>query len=211
MPRRKPAPADSRHLRRAIALAAARLMAEDGFTDYTAAKRKAARSLGAEHGEGLPTNEEVQTELRLYQSIYQEDEQNDRLQALRQTALNAMQLLNEFQPRLTGAVLDGTAARYSPIHLQLVADSSKDVEIWLLTNQIAFDTESLPYQNPRSPEDRFVLDMDDTTVLVDVFSAQRRHSGAPSATMSELKTLLANSTAATPLPESQPVVTTNTR
>jgi len=211
MPRRKPAPADSRHLRRTIALAAARLIAEDGFTDYTAAKRKAARSLGAEHSESLPTNEEVQTELRLYQSIYQEDEQNERLQALRQTALNAMQLLNEFQPRLTGAVLDGTAARYAPIHLQLFADSSKDVEIWLLTNQIAFDTESLPYQNSKSPEDRFVLDIDDTTVLLDVFSAQRRYSGAPGATMSELETLLANSTAATLLPESQLVVPANTR
>jgi hypothetical protein len=211
MPRRKPAPADSRHLRRAIATAAARLMAEDGFTNYAAAKRKAARSLGAEHGGGLPTNEEVQTELRLYQSIYQEDEQNNRLQALRQTALNAMQLLNEFQPRLTGAVLDGTAARYSPIHLQLVADSSKDVEIWLLTNQIAFDTESLPYQTPRSPEDRFVLDMDNTTVLVDVFSAQRRHSGAPSAAMPEVKTLLANSTTTTPLPESQLTIPADTR
>ncbi|WP_202635705.1 hypothetical protein [Rugosibacter aromaticivorans] len=187
-------------MRRAIAIAAARLMAEDGLTDYAAAKRKAARSLGAENGEGLPTNEEVQIELRAYQLIYQEDEQNDRLQALRQTALRAMQLLNEFQPRLTGAVLDGTAARYSPIHLQLVADSSKDVEIWLLTNQITFDTEPLLHQNPRGPEDRFVLDIDDTLVLVDVFSGQRRHGAAPSAAMSEVKTLLANSPTAEPQP-----------
>jgi hypothetical protein len=210
MPRRKPAPADSRHLRRAIALAAARLMAEDGLTDYTAAKRKAARSLGAEHGEGLPTNEEIQTELRLYLSIYQEEEQNNRLRSLRQTALNAMLLLDEFQPRLTGAVLDGTAARYSPIHLQLVADSSKDVEIWLLTNRISFDTKSLPYQNPKSPEDRFVLNMDDTTVLVDVFPHRRRHSGTPSATMAEVRTLLANSTITTPSSRSQPTIPTDT-
>lgn len=200
MPRRKPVPADSRYLRHAIAIAAARLMAESGLTDYAAAKRKAARSMGAENSGGLPTNEEVQTELRAYQSIYQEEEQNDRLQMLRQTALNAMQLLNDFQPRLTGAVLDGTAPRYSPIHLQLIADSSKDVEIWLLTNQIAFNTEALQHKGLKGQEDRFVLDIDDTTVLVDIFLSQRRHGAAPSATMSEVKMLLANSAKANQQP-----------
>ena len=42
MPRRKPAPAANDFLRRSIASAAARLMAEDGIGDYGAAKRKAA-------------------------------------------------------------------------------------------------------------------------------------------------------------------------
>jgi len=212
MPRRKPTPADSRHhLRRAIATTAARLMAEEGSTDYATAKRKAARSLGAEHSENLPTNDEIQTELCLCQTIYPQDEQDNQLQTLRQTALNVMQLLNEFQPRLTGAVLDGTATRYSPIHLQLVADNSKDVEIWLLTHQIAFDTECLPHQNHRSSANRFVLDLDDTTVLLDILSIQQKHGGALSATLADVRTLLTHSTAASPLPESQLVVPTDTR
>ncbi|MCK9989057.1 MAG: nucleotidyltransferase [Rugosibacter sp.] len=193
MPRRKPAPADTRHLRRAVAIAAARLMAEDGVADYATAKRKAARSLGADNGEGLPTNEEITNELRQYQAIYQEDEQIERLYHMRQTALTAMQLLHEFNPRLTGPVLDGTAARYSPIHLQLVADSSKDLEIWLLTNQIEFATASLHRHAPHGPEDRFLLEMDDTTIMADVFSSHRKNSSTPSAAMAEVKTLLANS------------------
>ncbi len=193
MPRRKPAPADTRHLRRAVAIAAARLMAEDGVADYATAKRKAARSLGADNGAGLPTNEEITNELRLYQAIYQEDEQIERLYHMRQTALTAMQLLHEFNPRLTGSVLDGTAARYSPIHLQLVADSSKDLEIWLLTNQIEFATESLHRRAPHGPEDRFLLEMDDTTIMADVFPSHRKNSSTPSAAMAEVKTLLANS------------------
>ena len=73
MPRRKPAPSASSHLRRAIASAAARLMAEEGIGDYGTAKRKAARSMGADDSAALPTNEEIETELRAWQSLYQED------------------------------------------------------------------------------------------------------------------------------------------
>jgi len=194
MPRRKPTPPASRHLRRAIASAAARLMAEDGITDYSMAKRKAARSMGAENGEALPTNEEIQVELRAYQAIYQEDEQRERLQAMRQTALATMQMLDEFQPRLTGAVLDGTAGRYSPIHLQLFADSSKDVEIWLLSNNIAFRSSSIARHNPVGAEDQLVLDMDDTTILLDIFPAQKQkwHASSQSMVATEVRTLLAN-------------------
>jgi hypothetical protein len=194
MPRRKPTPPASRHLRRAIASAAARLMAEDGITDYSMAKRKAARSMGAENGEALPTNEEIQAELRAYQAIYQEDEQAARLHALRQTALNAMQLLNEFQPRLTGAVLDGTAGRYSPVHLQLFADCSKDVEIWLLSNNIVFKSSTLARKSPTGAEDQFVLDMDDTTILLDIFppKSQHWHPQNQSMAATEVQTLLAS-------------------
>ena len=90
MPRRKPAQSAASHLRRAIACAAARLMAEEGISDYGTAKRKAARSLGATEAEALPTNEEIETELRAWQSLYQEDEQRERVHDLRCTALEVM-------------------------------------------------------------------------------------------------------------------------
>lgn len=192
MPRRKPAPATASHLRRAIAGAAARLMAEDGITDYATAKRKAARTLGADKGEALPANEEIEAELRAWQAIYQEDEQRERLYALRQTALTTMHLLGEFKPRLTGAVLDGTAGRYSPVHLQLFADSSKDVEIWLLTHGLSFETKGAPGKQTEGAEDRFALDLEDTTILLDVFppNRQRRHSSGQGATASAVQMLL---------------------
>jgi hypothetical protein len=140
MPRRKLAPSASSHLRRTIAGVAARLMAEEGISDYGAAKRKAARSLGAADGEALPTNEEIETELRAWQSIYQEDEQRERVHDLRMTALEVMQLLAEFHPYLTGGALDGTAGRYAAVEIDLYADSSKDVEIALLSHGISYDT-----------------------------------------------------------------------
>ena len=81
------------------------------------AKRKAARSMGAGEGDALPTNDEIETELRAWQSLYQEDEQRERVHDLRTTALEVMQLLAEFNPCLTGAALDGTAGRYGLKHV----------------------------------------------------------------------------------------------
>lgn len=167
MPRRKLATsASSGHLRRAIATAAARLMAEEGLGDYGAAKRKAARSMGASAGEALPTNEEIETELRAWQSLYQEDEQRERVHDLRTTALEVMQLLAEFHPYLTGGALDGTAGRYSAVEIDLYADSSKDVEIALLSHGISYDT----MDNRRIGLDaQLRLDWNDFPVLISVY------------------------------------------
>ncbi|BAO31102.1 hypothetical protein [Sulfuritalea hydrogenivorans] len=166
MPRRKLAPSASSYLRRSIASAAARLMAEEGLTDYGAAKRKAARSLGAAEGEALPTNEEIETELRAWQSLYQEDEQLERVHDLRTTGLEVMQLLAEFHPYLTGGALDGTAGRYSAVEIELFADSSKDVEIALLSHGISYDI----MDNRRAGVDaQLRLDWNDFPVLIAIF------------------------------------------
>jgi len=129
----------SQQMRARIAAAAARLMAEDGVEDFALAKRKAARQLGAEDTQSLPKNEEIEAELRAYQSLYQGDEQRERIQYLRQCALEAMQLLERFRPYLAGPVLSGTAGRYSDIDLQLFTDDGKAVEHFLLSRSIAYD------------------------------------------------------------------------
>ena len=178
MPRRKLPSAANNHLRRAIAGAAARLMAEEGIGDYGAAKRKAARSLGASDGEALPTNEEIETELRAWQSLYQEDEQRERVRDLRTTALEVMQLLAEFHPYLTGGALDGTAGRYSAVEIDLYADSSKDVEIALLSHGISYET----MDNRRAGVDaQLRLEWNDYPVLIAVYPpvAERQQPKSP--------------------------------
>jgi len=138
-----PMPKDSKskqqQMRARIAAAAARLMAEDGIEDFALAKRKAARQLGAEDTQSLPKNEEIEAELRAYQSLYQGEEQRARIQYLRRCALEAMHLLERFRPYLAGPVLSGTAGRYSDIDLQLFTDDSKAVEHFLLGRSIAYD------------------------------------------------------------------------
>lgn len=181
MPRRKPVPAAGSLLRREIAGRAARMMAEDGIADYGFAKRKAAKSLGAGEGEALPTNEEIEAELRAYQSLYQEDEHPERLRELRQVALEVMTLLAEFRPYLTGAVLEGTAGRYAGIELQLYADSAKDVEIMLLSHNIAYDPDDNIRNRPDAPEALLRLDWQGTPVQLSIypFVAERRQQRNP--------------------------------
>ena len=119
-----------------IASAAARLMAEDGITDYHQAKRKAARQLGLLEHSPFPDNAEVEAELRAYRSLYQEEGHAELIEALRHTALELLDLLAEFHPYLTGSVLDGTAGEHSRIDILLFADSAKEVEIFLLNRGI---------------------------------------------------------------------------
>jgi hypothetical protein len=140
--------------RRSIASLAARMMAEDGIADYGFAKRKAAKALGVGDGETLPTNDEVEIELRAYQSLFQDDEQQERLRELRETALDIMELLAEFRPYLTGAVLDGTAGRYAKIEIDLYADSTKDVEISLLSRDISYESSEPRRQGSRLSDNR---------------------------------------------------------
>lgn len=125
-------------MRQRIAQAAARIMAEDGIQDFSLAKRKAARQLGAEDSQHLPNNQEIEQELRLYQEIFQKDEQQERLRFLRKLALEAMRQLEPFNPRLTGSVLNGTATRYSDINLEVFPSSLKDVELFLLSRKIPY-------------------------------------------------------------------------
>jgi hypothetical protein len=127
-------------MRTRIAAAAARLMAEDGIDNFALAKRKAARQLGAADTESLPTNDEIESELRDYRALYQADEHPERIAELRRVALDAMRALERFSPYLTGPVLKGIAGPYAEIDLQLYPDSVKDVELFLLERNIAFDT-----------------------------------------------------------------------
>lgn len=143
-------------MRRSIASLAARLMAEDGIADYGLAKRKAARQLGAPESEALPNNAEIEVELRAYQSLYQGEEQRQRLRELRTAALAAMQLLQDFRPYLTGAVLDGTAGRYASVEIEAFPESAKDVEIFLLNRNIPY-THAEPRRSGYETPDAILL------------------------------------------------------
>lgn len=127
-------------MRAEIAAAAARLMAEDGIDDFALAKRKAARQLGAADTESLPANAEIEQALRAYRALYQAEEHPGLIRELRLAALEAMRSLEQFNPYLTGPVLTGNAGPYAQIELQLFPDSAKDVELFLLERNVAFET-----------------------------------------------------------------------
>lgn len=131
---------DKRDLMRAqLAHHAARLMAEDGITDVAFAKRKAARQLGAEDTQHLPSNHEVEEALHSYRALYQHDSHPGILRQLREDALAVMRQFAEFHPYLTGSVLSGTAGRQSDINLMLFSDDAKAVLLFLLRHKMDFE------------------------------------------------------------------------
>jgi len=134
------------HIRQLVAQQAARMMAEDGISDYAYAKKKAGRQLGALENSSLPSNAEIEEELKRYNALFLSEAQPENLLELRKHALYTMQLLAKFNPHLTGAVLDGTAGLLSETHIHLFADSIKEVEMFLLNAQIPFDVNEKSYR-----------------------------------------------------------------
>jgi len=160
------------HLRQMIAQQAARMMAEEGIADYAYAKRKAARQLGADDVHCLPTNAEIEQELKLYNDIYaDENDHAGRLRRLRSDALVIMRLLERFNPQLTGPVLEGTAGRYAETDIHLFADSLKDVEIFLLNNEIPYHVAEKTYRfgNDRRKIPMFTLEGPHGAIRLSVF------------------------------------------
>ncbi len=127
-------------LRQLIAQQAARMMAEEGISDFAYAKKKSGRQLGAVDDNALPSNAEIEEELKRYNALFLSEVQPENLHDLRKNALFTMQLLESFNPYLTGAVLDGTAGLGSETHIHLFADSLKEVEMFLLNQQIPFNS-----------------------------------------------------------------------
>ncbi len=118
-------------LRERLAQEAARLMIESGIRDYGLAKRKAARRLGVREAWALPGNAEVDTKITEWQRIFEPETHELRLRALRSLALEAMDTLAPFQPRLAGSVLTGAINVNSPVELHLFSDAPEDVALAL--------------------------------------------------------------------------------
>lgn len=116
-----------------VADEAARLMLEEGIRDYHHAKRKAAGHLGFGRSR-LPTNLEVRDAIHRYRAAFFTAEDFAHEVLLWRTALVAMQLLEDFEPRLTGPVLEGTAGRHSPVVLHVFSDTTEAV-LWRLMDQ----------------------------------------------------------------------------
>ena len=125
-----------------IAAAAARLVVDEAL-DYGAAKRRAARELGAPPRAALPDNVLLEEAVREHLAIFCADTQPRELAALRHLALAWIERLAAFRPHLTGAVWSGTATHRSPIRLQLFCDDSKAAEIALIDQRVRYDVQTV--------------------------------------------------------------------
>jgi len=165
--------------RSSIAHLAARLMAEDGIEDYALAKRKAARQAGASDTRELPTNDEIDAALHAYRQLYFQEEHRDRLRELRQQALRAMREFVDFDPHLTGSVLNGNAGRYADIHIQLFTDNEKAVELYLIDRNIPYRASQRRLYIGAEPLTAPVFSLDDGGTTIELTVLSRRELRSP--------------------------------
>jgi hypothetical protein len=126
-------------MRRLVAVEAARIMSDQGIRDYLQAKTKAADRLGVRNDAELPKNIEIEQALREQLSLFQGQANHEHLIRLRQAAVEAMRHLEDFSPRLVGAVLEGTADQHSAVCLQVFADTPEVFTRFLGNRNIPFD------------------------------------------------------------------------
>jgi hypothetical protein len=132
-----PLPADD-HNRQRIAQVAARLIVDHGISDWSHAKRKAARQLMLSEREALPGDDEIEAALSEHQALYGGEEHALSLRAQREEALSWMRRLAAFRPVLVGGVAAGGAGEHSDIRLELIADDQKAVELALINDDVPY-------------------------------------------------------------------------
>ena len=139
-------------IRQRISREAARLIAEEGINDFHAAKRKATDRLDLAQGQHLPSNQEIEQALAEHLQLFQALELPETLRRLRRLALQAMRLLEPFEPRLVGSLLTGHVTRFSEIQLHVIAATPELVAFFLQENGIAYQESSkrLRYGGDRS-------------------------------------------------------------
>ena len=128
-------------LRTEIAMTAARLIAEEGLDYHTARTQAIKAKVGKARlpRERTPSDQEIQDEVRAYQALFQAATQPGELNELRAVALQFMKGIEQFEPIVYGAAVNGTGSAHSDIHLIAFADNEKEVDFWLLNQNIAFD------------------------------------------------------------------------
>lgn len=124
--------------RRHIALEAARIMADEGINDFQLAKRRAAARLGMDELKNLPNNQQIEQALRERLQLFHGARLADQLRRLRTLAVEAMEFLQPFDPRLVGAVLTGAATPTCGVQLHITAELPEDIALRLQEHGIPF-------------------------------------------------------------------------
>jgi len=126
-------------IRHKIAYEAAILIAQMGINDIQYAKNKAAKKFGVSDLHLLPANEEILQELKNYQALFSNDQEQEHSHDWQQQVLKIMRELNQFNPRLVdnGDQLD--LFPNSSIDIYISADSLEEICIFLLDRNIPYN------------------------------------------------------------------------
>jgi len=119
------------NLRRKVAVEAASLLYTGQEKEYKQAKLKAAETLGVRI---LPSNREIAEELDRIAEEKEGSTRQELLIQMRKEALQIMQILKDFHPRLIGSVWRGTVHKRSDIDIVTFSQDHKAVQAKISEN-----------------------------------------------------------------------------
>ncbi len=122
-------------LKQEVIQLAAELMYFCGVKEYLTAKRVAVKQLGINI---FPSNTEIRDAVDQLADLH-EPNRGENLYQMRRTALEIMESLKEFHPRLIGSVLEGTIKSTSDIDLHVFADEYEEVMRVLNEHGLEYD------------------------------------------------------------------------
>lgn len=183
---------------------AARLVCDEGYTDYRLARAKAAERLGIRVRGAAPEAARIEAAVLARQALFGGQAYREGLRAMRQTALRAMRLLERFEPRLAGGAVTGAIGNAHCVQIHVVSDRPESVEIFLLDRHVAVEQDERRYRMADGREEQIPLcrfDADGIGVEVAIFEpGSERHpplssvDGKPARrlTMGEVRALLSD-------------------
>ncbi len=140
------------NLRHSVAVEAARLLYAREYKEYFQAKREAARRQSTTV---LPTNSEIHQQLLILADRLEGQGRVQRLESMRRVALELMEILQEFTPRLIGSVWTGHIRQGSDVDLNIYADEPEGLEDALESALIPFEMERV--QSRKAGQEREFL------------------------------------------------------
>ncbi len=115
-----------RNLKQTYAEECARIMVY-GTRDFALAKRKAAQRLGIDGLSIAPSNADIEVRIRARRQLFNGEENAALVKEGMETALELMQLLEDFKPKFGGALLEGYATVRTPVEIYVRATSSEEL------------------------------------------------------------------------------------
>lgn len=108
---------------------AARLLLRGKENDYVAARKRAARWLSRRKLDAadIPTAAEIQTQLFALSGLFAEEHQTAARAGMRAAALELMDILQDFDPHVSGSAIDGTVTAGAALELDVQAESASAI------------------------------------------------------------------------------------
>jgi hypothetical protein len=162
-----------------LAYESARLMREQGLVEIDRARRKAAERLGISNRRCWPDNAEIQTALESEYRLFEPEAQQRVTTQLREQALAAMKTFADFDPRLVGQSVSGTASIEQGVRVHLFADDIRQIVFRLIDNGIPWqegDTQQRYADGTRQAHPSFAFVAGEVPIELVVLPARARHN-----------------------------------